>query len=75
MITSPLIGFVAGFILMAVLYFLLRNWRPVTVNHLFSKLQLISSGYMGFAHGTNDAQKTMGIIALALVGRHDGRQF
>jgi len=49
------------------LYFLLRNWRPVTVNRTFGKLQLFSAGYMGFAHGTNDAQKTMGIITLALV--------
>ncbi len=67
MISSPLVGFVVGFIVMSVLYFLLRNWRPVTVNRTFGKLQLFSAGYMGFAHGTNDAQKTMGIIALALV--------
>jgi PiT family inorganic phosphate transporter len=52
---------------MVSLYFLLRNWRPVLVNRTFGKLQLISAGYMGFAHGTNDAQKTMGIITLALV--------
>jgi len=45
----------------------LRNWRPVTVNRAFGKLQLFSAGYMGFAHGTNDAQKTMGVITLALV--------
>jgi len=67
MVSSPLVGFVAGFLLMGVLYFLLRNWRPVTVNRTFGKLQLFSAGYMGFAHGTNDAQKTMGIITLALV--------
>jgi PiT family inorganic phosphate transporter len=67
MLTSPLVGFVGGFVLMTLLYFLLRNWRPVTVNRVFGKLQLCSAAYMGFAHGTNDAQKTMGIIALALV--------
>ena len=67
MVTSPIVGFVVGFIVMGLLYFLLRNWRPVTVNRVFGKLQLFSAGYMGFAHGTNDAQKTMGIIALALV--------
>jgi inorganic phosphate transporter, PiT family len=67
MIASPVIGFIAGFIVMCLLYILLRNWRPVTVNRVFGKLQLFSAGYMGFAHGTNDAQKTMGIIALALV--------
>lgn len=67
MVSSPLVGFAGGFIVMSVLYFLLRNWRPVTVNRTFNKLQLFSAGYMGFAHGTNDAQKTMGIITLALV--------
>jgi inorganic phosphate transporter, PiT family len=67
MISSPLVGLVAGFILMSGMYFLLRNWRPVTVTRVFGKLQLASAGYMGFAHGTNDAQKTMGIITLALV--------
>jgi phosphate/sulfate permease len=67
MITSPILGLTLGFIIMGMLYFLLRNWRPVTVNRLFGKLQLFSAAYMGFSHGTNDAQKTMGIIFLALV--------
>jgi PiT family inorganic phosphate transporter len=67
MATSPLCGLVIGFLVMAALYLLLRNWRPVTVNRIFGKCQLASSAYMGFSHGTNDAQKTMGIIALALV--------
>jgi len=67
MVTSPVMGFVVGFFFMGVLYFLLRHWRPVTVNRVFGKLQLFSAAYMGFSHGTNDAQKTMGIIALALV--------
>ena len=67
MVASPLIGFVGGFLLMGLLYFLLRNWRPVTVNRTFGKLQLFSAAYMGFSHGTNDAQKNMGVIALALM--------
>jgi PiT family inorganic phosphate transporter len=67
MLLSPVIGFVVGFLFMGVLYFILRGWRPVTVSRTFGKLQLASSAYMGFSHGTNDAQKTMGIIALALV--------
>jgi PiT family inorganic phosphate transporter len=67
MVTSPVIGFVGGLILMTVLYGLLRSWRPVTVNRTFGKLQLVSAGYMGFSHGMNDATKTMGIITLALV--------
>ncbi len=67
MVTSPVCGLVIGFLVMGLLYFLLRNWRPVTVNRVFGKLQLFSAAYMGFSHGTNDAQKTMGIITLALV--------
>ena len=67
MVTSPVVGFTVGFLFMGLLYFLLRNWRPVTVNRVFGKLQLFSAAYMGFSHGSNDAQKTMGIIALALV--------
>jgi len=66
MMLSPVLGFVIGFIVMGLLYFILRGWRPVTVSRTFDKLQLLSSAYMGFSHGTNDAQKTMGIIALAL---------
>jgi inorganic phosphate transporter, PiT family len=67
MFTSPLCGFVLGFIIMGLLYLVLQNARPVAVNAVFGKLQIFSAGAMGFMHGTNDAQKTMGIIALALV--------
>jgi PiT family inorganic phosphate transporter len=67
MVSSPFAGFIVGFFVMGLLYFLLRNWRPVTVNRVFGKAQLFSAAYMGFSHGTNDAQKTMGIIALALL--------
>jgi PiT family inorganic phosphate transporter len=66
MITSPVCGVVIGFAVMALLMVLLRNWRPITVNQIFGKLQLASAAWMGFSHGTNDAQKTMGIIALTL---------
>jgi phosphate/sulfate permease len=67
MFTSPVCGLLVGFLLMALLYALLRNWRPVTVSRVFGKAQLLSAAYMGFSHGSNDAQKTMGIIALALM--------
>lgn len=67
MVVSPVCGFAIGFILMAVLYISLNKLRPMTVNKIFNKLQMVSAGAMGFMHGTNDAQKTMGIIALALV--------
>ena len=45
----------------------MQKLRPHTVNSIFGKLQILSAGGMGFMHGTNDAQKTMGIIALALL--------
>jgi PiT family inorganic phosphate transporter len=67
MVTSPACGFVLGFIFMAILYLALHRCRPRIVNAVFSKLQLVSAGSIGFMHGTNDAQKTMGIIALALL--------
>ncbi|MGA3265841.1 MAG: inorganic phosphate transporter [Verrucomicrobiota bacterium] len=67
MILSPVLGLVGGFLFMGTLYFLLRNWRPATVNRTFGILQLGSSSYMGISHGMNDAQKTMGIVALVLL--------
>jgi inorganic phosphate transporter, PiT family len=67
MVTSPLIGFAGGVVLMSFLYLLLMRARPFWVNRVFGKLQLVSAGYMGFSHGMNDATKTMGIITLALV--------
>ncbi len=66
MISSPILGFSIGFILMGILFFLIRNWRPNTVNSFFGKMQIVSAGYMGFGHGMADAQKTMGIIMLTL---------
>jgi PiT family inorganic phosphate transporter len=67
MFLSPLVGFVLGFIIMASLYIALRNARPSRVNSFFGVAQMFSAGGMGFMHGTNDAQKTMGIIALVLL--------
>jgi len=74
MIASPLSGFILGFSIMGLLYMLLRNWKPRTVNAFFGKAQMMSAAGMGLMHGTNDAQKTMGIIALALAaGTTEGR--
>jgi inorganic phosphate transporter, PiT family len=66
MITSPLAGFAIGFLFMGVIYAVIRSWRPVWVNRIFGKAQLVSATYMGWAHGFADGQKTMGIMALAL---------
>ena len=66
MFLSPACGIVVGFGLMALLMVLLRNWRPHIVKIVFGRGQLLSASWMSFSHGTNDAQKTMGIIALTL---------
>ena len=66
MFSSPLIGFVGGALLMALLMISLRKLTPRIVGVIFGKAQLVSAGFMGFSHGSNDAQKTMGIITLAL---------
>ena len=66
MVVSPLVGLVLGFLLMGGLMLLLRNSRPHRVNRAFGRLQLASASLMALSHGTNDAQKTMGILALTL---------
>lgn len=66
MFASPLIGFVLGMLIMGLLYAMLRNWKPRWVNAIFGRAQMVSAAGMGLMHGMNDAQKTMGIIALAL---------
>ena len=66
MFTSPLVGFLLGATLMAVLTILFVRTRPSVVYSVFGNLQVVSAAWMGLSHGTNDAQKTMGIITLAL---------
>jgi PiT family inorganic phosphate transporter len=67
MIASPLLGFFGGMLLMSAIMVCLSRVRPRIVSAFFGKAQLISAGFMGFSHGSNDAQKTMGIVTLALV--------
>lgn len=69
MFTSPVLGFCVGFTLMLLIAWviILIKDPPQKVNKQFRKLQLISSGLMALSHGSNDAQKTMGIITLALL--------
>jgi PiT family inorganic phosphate transporter len=66
MVSSPLIGFAAALGLMVALYWLFRNARRHQLSNRFRRLQVLSAGFMAFSHGSNDAQKTMGIITLAL---------
>lgn len=64
---SPLIGFLFAFWVMRLVFILFASWTPSKVNKVFSKLQIISAAFVAFSHGANDAQKTMGIITLALI--------
>jgi PiT family inorganic phosphate transporter len=64
---SPLIGFVLSIFLMYFLMWLFKKSTPTLVGNLFGRLQILSAAYMAFSHGSNDAQKTMGIITMALV--------
>jgi inorganic phosphate transporter, PiT family len=66
MFGSPLAGFFGGAILMWFLMIVLRKTTPRMVNLVFGKAQLGSAAFMAYGHGSNDAQKTMGIITLAL---------
>jgi PiT family inorganic phosphate transporter len=71
LIFSPLIGFILGFFLMLFLNWLFSRSSPSLVSNLFGRLQIISAAYMAFSHGSNDAQKTMGIITMALVSYYN----
>jgi inorganic phosphate transporter, PiT family len=66
MVTSPLLGFAIAFALMVALYWVFRRSKRKPMASRFRKLQVGSAAFMAFAHGSNDAQKTMGIITLAL---------
>ena len=66
LIASPLLGFFAGFLLTRLIYFLVQN-ASMEINTFFKRGQLVTALAMAFRHGTNDAQKTMGIITLSLL--------
>ncbi|HEX8940319.1 MAG TPA: inorganic phosphate transporter [Candidatus Limnocylindrales bacterium] len=66
LVTSPALGLVIGLILMVVLLNLFVRANPRRLNDRFRRLQVISAAYMALSHGSNDAQKTMGIMTLAL---------
>jgi PiT family inorganic phosphate transporter len=64
---APFLGLVLAFAIMVAITWVIRRRSPARVNWVFRRLQLLSASFVAFTHGTNDAQKTMGIIALALV--------
>jgi PiT family inorganic phosphate transporter len=67
LVSSPLGGFLVGFLLMVLIYNLFARVRRAVVARVFGRAQILSAAFMAFSHGTNDAQKTMGIITLAIL--------
>jgi PiT family inorganic phosphate transporter len=65
-ITAPLLGFVAGFVMMTLLYWLLRSQVPSLLRTLFSRLQVFSLAFVAYSHGKNDGQMPIGVITMAL---------
>lgn len=63
---SPLLGFLGAFLVMILLLWALARARPQVVSRIFERLQMVSAAWMAFSHGGNDAQKTMGVITMAL---------
>jgi PiT family inorganic phosphate transporter len=68
---SPLAGLIFGFLIMLLLIRIFKNVAPSRVTKTFNKLQVVSAAYMAYSHGSNDAQKTMGIITMALVSYYN----
>jgi PiT family inorganic phosphate transporter len=67
LVLSPILGIGIGFLSMVVILNIFRRANPRRINERFRRLQVVSAAAMAFSHGSNDAQKTMGIMTLALV--------
>ena len=67
LVASPVLAIVSGCLVMRGLYMLFGRCTPYNINDRFKKMQLVSAATMAFSHGSNDAQKSMGIITLALL--------
>ena len=65
-VVSPLAGTVAAFLIMVAIFWIFRGYHPSPLNRGFRRLQILSAAFMAFSHGSNDAQKSMGVITLAL---------
>jgi PiT family inorganic phosphate transporter len=66
-VTAPTLGFIGGFIIMGLLYWIFRRTSPDKVRSISSKLQIVSAAFMAYTHGKNDGQMPIGVIAMALV--------
>lgn len=69
LLASPFLGILIGYAFMKIILKLFGNHAPGTINKYFGRLQIVSSALMAFGHGSNDAQKVMGIITMALVSK------
>lgn len=67
LIFSPIIAFAVGFTVMSIIFYLFKNAAPYKVNRGFRSVQVLTAALQAFSHGTNDAQKSMGVITFALV--------
>lgn len=67
MFASPVVGFCVGFTVMCAFLRLFYKMKPDVINRRFKRVQIVASGLMALSHGLNDAQKTMGVITMALV--------
>lgn len=67
LIFSPIAGMILGFLIMKTLNLMVGSFAPSRVNHGFKKMQMLSAAALAFNHGSNDAQKSMGIITMALI--------
>lgn len=74
-IIAPFLGLIGAGVLMFIILRIIRKRSEKSVDRVFRRLQLVSGSFVAFTHGTNDAQKTMGIIALALIAAHPGSSF
>lgn len=75
MFLSPVLGITIGLVVMTLLTWAIYRLHPAYISRLFGKLQIVSAGFMAVNHGLNDAQKSMGIIALALLLAHPSTAF
>ena len=66
LVFSPLLGFLVALLLLTALLWIFARSRPLRVTRIFGRLQIVSAAYMAFSHGSNDAQKTMGVLTMAL---------
>ncbi|BEU87727.1 inorganic phosphate transporter [Selenomonas sp. TAMA-11512] len=67
LVSSPLVAIILGYVVMTILFKIFGNYAPSMLNSRFKKMQILSAAAMAFSHGSNDAQKSMGIITLALL--------